>query len=60
MLYELNVYKDMDIDLFKFLGKVLGKAFFEGIPVETKLSKFLMRVLAHEKFELEDIEDYDP
>lgn len=34
-----------DIDYFNFLGKLLGKAMYEGITLEPKFADFFLRKL---------------
>ena len=41
--------------LYKFLGRVIGKALRDEIPIFTKLNRFLLKCLAGEPFELSDL-----
>ena len=45
--------------LYKFLGRVIGKALWDEIPIFTKLNRFLLKCLVGEAFELDDLQTFD-
>ena len=60
--YKLNENADIIIDnlqKFKLLGKIVGKAVFDRIPINLAFCRPLLKMLLNQKIELEDIKLYD-
>ena len=60
--YKLNENADIIIDnlqKFKLLGKIIGKAVFDRIPIDLAFCRPLLKILLSQKIELEDIKFYD-
>jgi ubiquitin-protein ligase E3 C len=49
-----------DTDYFNFLGKILGKAMYEGITLEPKFADFFLRKLIGKPSSLNDLKSLDP
>ena len=41
------------------LGQIIGKAIFESIPIEPKLTSFIIQWILSREFEIEDLANYD-
>ena len=54
--YEFGKLPDK---LANLLGKVIGKAIFEGVPISPRLNHFLIKWILGQDFELNDIKTYD-
>jgi ubiquitin-protein ligase E3 C len=49
-----------DARYFKFMGKLLGKAMYEGITVEPRFAQFFLRRLIGKQNSLSDLKSLDP
>lgn len=54
MLFSKN-----DIKYFQFLGRLLGKAMYEGITLEPKFADFFLRKLIGKQNSLNDLKSLD-
>ena len=62
ILYKLNDEISMQIEnmqKFKLLGKILGKAVFDRIPINLALCRPLIKSILDKKIELDDMKYYD-
>jgi E3 ubiquitin-protein ligase HUWE1 len=62
MSYSISPYSDQMIktlDMYKFCGKIFGKAIFESIPVHAHLDKCLLKHILSKPITLEDVKYFD-
>lgn len=52
--------KGEDINIYRFLGRLLGKAIYEGITVEPRFADFFLRKLINKPSSLHDLKSLDP
>ena len=48
-----------NLELYKMMGKVIGKALFEKMTIPTTLDRFLLKQLIGAEFTLEDLKSSD-
>ena len=46
-------------EIANLLGKVVGKAIFEGIPIVPRFNRFILKCMISQDFELDDLGTYD-
>lgn len=51
--------KGEDLNIYRFLGRLLGKAIYEGITVEPRFADFFLRKLIHKPSSLQDLKSLD-
>jgi len=51
--------KDTPIRIWTLIGQIVAKALFEGIPLEPKLTHFLLRCMLSQELEVEDLRTFD-
>ena len=49
-----------DTEYFNFLGRLLGKAMYEGITLEPRFADFFLRKLIGKQNSLNDLKSLDP
>ena len=54
------MFGNSDVKYFNFLGKILGKAMYEGITLEPKFADFFLRRLIGKPNTLNDLKSLDP
>ncbi len=54
-----SLFKD-DIHIYKFLGRILGKAIYDGITVEPQFANFFLKKLIGKQNNLNDLKSLDP
>ena len=52
--------KEELVQLFVFVGRIIGKALCEGHLLDCYFVKALYRMMLGQKLELSDLEDFDP
>lgn len=56
--YQFTPYTPLRI--CKLIGQIVGKALFEGIPLEHKFTHFLLKCMLSQEFDINDLMSYDP
>ncbi len=62
MIYKINPKIEdtkENLDLYKLLGKVIGKALFEKMTIPVQLDRLLLKQIVNENLELEDLANVD-
>ena len=54
------LFPNNDLNYFSYLGRVLGKAMYEGITLEPKFADFFLRKLIGKQNSLNDLRSLDP
>ena len=54
------LFGDNDTNYFLFLGRLLGKAMYEGITIDPKFADFFLRRLIGKQNSLNDLKSLDP
>ena len=57
--YYYEFGEEIPYELANLLGKVVGKALFEAVPITPRLNHFLLKCMLAQDFELEDMKTYD-
>lgn len=57
LFYSFN--PSAPLKICKLLGQIVGKAIFESIPIDPKLSSFVLKCMLSQEFELSDLENVD-
>lgn len=61
-IYQINPKlpdTKQNLEMFKIVGQVIGKAIFEQITISAQLDRFLLRLILQSDFTLEDLASVD-
>jgi ubiquitin-protein ligase E3 C len=54
------LFGNKDTKYFSFLGRLLGKAMYDGITIDPKFADFFLRKLIGKQNSLNDLKSLDP